>query len=61
MNRPCVASAGFVVPALALEYESGHTIAELESQFKLSNGAILCALHRAGVEMRAKAPRRTQT
>lgn len=40
--------------ALAREYEAGHTIAELERQFKLSHGAVLRALHQAGVEMRAK-------
>lgn len=46
--------------ALAQAYEAGNTIAELEKQFKLSHGAVIRALHRAGVEMRAKAPRRTQ-
>jgi hypothetical protein len=45
--------------ALASAYEAGHTIAELEKQFKLSHGAVLRALHRVGVEMRAKAPRVT--
>ncbi|ODT11075.1 MAG: hypothetical protein ABS61_05695 [Microbacterium sp. SCN 70-18] len=44
--------------ALARAYEAGSTIAELEKQFKLSHGAVLRALHRAGVEMRAKAPRK---
>lgn len=43
---------------MAKEYEAGHTITELEKQFKLSHGAVLRALHRSGVEMRAKAPRR---
>lgn len=46
--------------ALARAYEAGHTIAELEKQFKLSHGAVIRALHRAGVEMRAKAPRKKQ-
>ena len=44
--------------ALARAYEAGHTIRELEAKHDLSHGAILRALHRAGVEMRAKAPRR---
>ncbi|WP_426736969.1 helix-turn-helix domain-containing protein [Plantibacter sp. 2H11-2] len=44
---------------LASAYEAGHSIAELEKQFKLSHGAVLRALHRVGVEMRAKAPRVT--
>ena len=43
---------------LARAYEAGNTIAELEKQFKLSHGAVIRALHRAGVQMRAKAPRR---
>lgn len=43
---------------MAKEYEAGHTIAELEKSFRLSHGAVLRALHRTGVEMRAKAPRR---
>ncbi|NYF28115.1 hypothetical protein [Microbacterium sp. JAI119] len=43
--------------ALARAYEAGNTIAELEKSFNLSHGAVLRALHRAGVEMRAKAPR----
>jgi Mor family transcriptional regulator len=42
---------------LAREHEAGHAIAELERQFKLSDEAVLQTLHRAGVEMRAKAPR----
>ena len=46
---------------LAAAYEAGNTIAELEKQFKLSHGAVLRALHRAGVEMRAKSPRKRQT
>ena len=40
--------------ALACAYEAGYTIAELEKQFKLSHGTVLRALHRSGVEMRAK-------
>lgn len=44
--------------ALARAYEAGNTIAEPEKQFRLSHGAALRALHRAGVEMRAKAPRK---
>lgn len=44
--------------ALAQAYEAGNTIAELEKQFRLSHGAVLRALHRTGVEMRAKAPRK---
>lgn len=47
--------------ALANAYEAGQTVAELEKSFKLSHGAVLRALHRAGVEMRAKAPRPTRT
>jgi DNA-directed RNA polymerase specialized sigma24 family protein len=39
-------------------YEAGMTIAELEEKHGLSHGAVLRALHRSGVEMRAKAPRR---
>ncbi len=46
--------------ALARAYEAGSTIADLEKSFKLSHGAVLRALHRAGVEMRAKAPRRAK-
>lgn len=46
---------------MAKKYEAGHTIAELEEQFKLSHGAVLRALHRVGVEMRAKAPRRVSS
>ena len=44
--------------AMAREYESGMTMAEVETKHGLSHGAVLRALHRAGVEMRAKAPRR---
>ncbi|MHA3723015.1 hypothetical protein ACXR2T_03970 [Leucobacter sp. HY1910] len=42
---------------LAREYEAGATVAELEDQHQLSHGSVLRALHGAGVEMRAKAPR----
>jgi hypothetical protein len=47
--------------ALANAYEAGQTVAELEKSFTLSHGAVLRALHRAGVEMRAKAPRPART
>jgi transposase-like protein len=43
---------------LAAEYEAGATMRELEEKFKLSHGAVIRALHRSGVEMRAKAPRK---
>ncbi|MET4781603.1 hypothetical protein [Glaciihabitans sp. UYNi722] len=43
---------------MAREYEAGATMAELEQEHELSHGAVLRALHRSGVEMRAKAPRR---
>lgn len=43
---------------LAREYEAGATMAELEKKHRLSHGAVLRALRRAGVQMRAKAPRR---
>jgi len=38
--------------------ESGMTTAELAKKHQLSQGAVLRALHRVGVEMRPKAPRR---
>ncbi len=44
--------------AFALGYESGMTVAELKDRHELSHGAVLRALHRAGVKMRAKAPRK---
>jgi len=44
--------------SLAKEHKAGATIRELEARHGLSHGAVLRALHRAGVEMRAKAPRR---
>ena len=43
---------------LAREYEAGATVAELEARHRLSHGAVLRALHRKGVEMRAKALRK---
>ena len=47
-----------VEQALAQGYEAGMTVAELKDKHELSHGAVLRALHRAGVEMRAKAPRK---
>lgn len=44
---------------LVKEYEEGATVAELEGRHQLSHGSVLRALHKAGVEMRAKAPRPT--
>ena len=44
--------------AMAQGYESGMTMVELEAKFEFSHGAVLRALHHAGVEMRAKAPRK---
>ena len=44
--------------ARALGYEAGMTVAELKNRHELSLGAVLRALHRARVEMRAKAPRK---
>lgn len=44
--------------AMAREYETGASMAELEEKFGLSHGAVYRALHRAGVEMRASAPRK---
>jgi hypothetical protein len=43
---------------MARDYESGMTVAELKDKHGISHGAVLRALHRLGVEMRAKAPRR---
>ncbi|WP_092918258.1 helix-turn-helix domain-containing protein [Agrococcus baldri] len=43
---------------LAENYEAGATMRELERKFGLSHGAVMRALHRSGVEMRAKAPRK---
>jgi hypothetical protein len=45
-----------VALAMGQEYEAGATKAELQEKFTF--GAVLRALHRSGVEMRAKAPRR---
>ncbi|WP_448812005.1 helix-turn-helix domain-containing protein [Agromyces bauzanensis] len=42
---------------MAKEYEAGSTMRELEAKFGLSHGAVLRALHRKGVDMRARAPR----
>lgn len=46
--------------AMAKEYQAGATMRELEASHGLSHGAVLRALHRVGVEMRAKAPRKHQ-
>ena len=43
---------------MALDYEASMTMAELETKHGLSHGTVLRTLHRLGVEMRAKAPRR---
>lgn len=43
---------------MAAEYEGGATVAELERRYKFSHGAVLRSLHRSGVAMRAKAPRK---
>ncbi|WP_200936681.1 hypothetical protein [Frigoribacterium sp. Leaf186] len=42
---------------LATEYEAGDRVRELEQRHRLSHGAVMRALHRSGVTMRAKAPR----
>jgi hypothetical protein len=44
--------------AMALDYENGMTMAEIETKHGLSHGAVLRALHQAGVKMRAKSPRK---
>ncbi len=44
--------------ALTRGYEAGATMRELEAKHGLSHGAVFRALHRSGVETRAKAPRR---
>lgn len=44
--------------AMVQGYEVGTTMVELEAKYGFSHGAVLRALHRAGVEMRARAPRR---
>lgn len=46
--------------SLAAEYKHGATMAELEKMHSLSHGAVLRSLHRSGVEMRAKAPRKRE-
>lgn len=43
---------------MAKEYEEGATIRELQKRHDLSQGAVARALHRVGVEMRPRAPRR---
>lgn len=45
---------------MAKEYEAGATIRELQAKYDLSQGAVARALHRIGVQMRPKAPRRRQ-
>jgi Mor family transcriptional regulator len=44
---------------MARDYEAGLTVAELKDKYAISHGAVLRALHRAGLEMRAKAPRKS--
>lgn len=44
--------------SMALDYEAGMTMAELEEKHGLSHGAVMRALHRSGVEMRARVPRK---
>ncbi|MCH1882456.1 helix-turn-helix domain-containing protein [Agrococcus sp. ARC_14] len=44
--------------ALTQAYEAGATMRQLEAKHGLSHGAVFRALHRSGVEMRAKAPQR---
>lgn len=46
--------------AMAIDYEAGATMAELEKKYRLSHGAVLRSLHRSGVTMRARAPRTKQ-
>lgn len=43
---------------MAKEYEAGATMRELQAKYDLSHGAVMRALHRKGVQTRAKAPRR---
>ena len=43
---------------LRAAYDRGATIAELEKSHGLSHGAVIRALHRAGTEMRPRAPRK---
>jgi hypothetical protein len=45
---------------LATDYRAGATMRDLEAKYSLSHGVVLRALHREGVEMRAKAPRRVK-
>ncbi|KQZ84137.1 hypothetical protein ASD56_08980 [Microbacterium sp. Root166] len=44
--------------AMAEEYEAGATVAVIENKHKVSHGAVLRSLHRSGVAMRAKGPRK---
>lgn len=46
-----------LVAELAREYEAGATMAELEAFHGLSHSPVYRALHQAGVEMAARAPR----
>lgn len=45
---------------MAKEYEAGATIAELEVKHRRSHGAVMRAMQRQDVAMRAEAPRRKQ-
>ncbi|WP_420845812.1 helix-turn-helix domain-containing protein [Microbacterium oleivorans] len=45
---------------MAKEYEEGATIREPQGEHNLSQGAVARALHRSGVQMRPRAPRRCQ-
>lgn len=44
--------------AMARDYDAGMTMVELEKKYERSHGAVLRSLHRSGVQMRAKTPRR---
>lgn len=44
---------------MAQDYEAGLTVAELKDKYGISHGTVLRAMHRAGVEMRAKMPRKS--
>ncbi|GAA4366370.1 helix-turn-helix domain-containing protein [Agromyces bauzanensis] len=43
---------------MADDYIAGLTIRELEKKYDLSHGAVMRAMQRLGIEMRAKAPRK---
>lgn len=43
--------------AMAHDYETGATMADLEDKYRLSHGAVYRALHRVGVKTRPSAPR----